>query len=87
MKIINPSRANRRNQEGIAVIVMLALLGLILAIIFANLGALRELHGDLKTIEQKQIRRLNHSTTNAPESPPAATTNSPLAAASKAYRE
>lgn len=88
MNIPNPSRANRRNNEGIAVIVMLALLGLILGFIFANLSALSDLHGELQVIERKQIRRLDQSITNAPPASPAATaTNSPVAQITKPFSE
>jgi hypothetical protein len=65
MKITNPAATNRKHrQTGMAAIIMLALLGLVLAFIFANLNSLSELRGELKAIEQKQIRRLNHSNTN-----------------------
>lgn len=82
MKIQIQSRANRRNEEGIvAVIVMIALLGLVLAFIIANLHTLSDLHRELKLIEQKQTRRLNEFTTNAaPESPATAPANSPAQA-------
>lgn len=70
MKITNPTGINHgRRNDGMAVIVMLALLTLVLAFIFANLRALSDLHGELKMIEQKQIHRLNHPATNTtPES-------------------
>ena len=44
---------------------MLALLGMVLAFIMANSQALSGLSSDLKRLEQKQIRRLNESVTNA----------------------
>lgn len=62
-----------------AVIVVLALLALILAFIAANTHAIFGLGDELKVIENKQIRRLNHSTTN--NTPPSvATTNSIMTA-------
>jgi len=65
MKISSSTTANRRKRnDGVAAIIMLALLALILAFIFANLRALSDLHGELKVIEQKQIHR--HPATNAP---------------------
>jgi len=71
MKILIPSRARNRNRQGgfVAVIVMMILLGLILAYIVANLHALATLHGDMKVVEQKQIQRLAHASTNAPPVP------------------
>ena len=48
-----------------ATIMMLALLGLVLAFIFANTRALSDVRGELKVIEQKQIRRLSQPATNA----------------------
>jgi hypothetical protein len=64
MKISSHPVSKREN--GSAVIVMLALLAFILAFIIANVHVLSDLHGELKIIEQKQVRRLNHSATNAP---------------------
>jgi len=49
----------------VAVIVMLILLGLILAFVVANFNTLSDLHGELKRIEQRQIRRINNAGTNA----------------------
>jgi hypothetical protein len=81
MKImLLPTINRRKRKDGVAAIVMLALLALVLTFIFANLRALSDLRGELKIIEQKQIRRLNHSMT-APSG--AITTNSPMADAAK----
>jgi hypothetical protein len=67
MKILTPSNSRlRQRQSGMAVIVILALLALVLGFIAVNFQALSSLHGELKLIEQRQIRRLNHSATNAP---------------------
>ena len=67
MKITSSTTKNRgKRKDGVAAIIMLALLALILTFIFANLRALSDLRGELKIIEQKQIRRLNHPATNAP---------------------
>lgn len=81
MKITNLPTINRRKREsGVATIVMLALLALVLAFIFANLRALSDVRGELKVIEQKQIHRLNHPATNStPESPALPATGSPPA--------
>ena len=57
---------------------MLALLGMVLAFIVANSQALSGLSSDLNRLEQKQIRRLNESVTNAaPNSPMATMINAP----------
>lgn len=87
MNIRSPSRSNRRNNQGVAVIVMLALLGLILAFIFANLRTLSDLRGELKVVERKQIRRLNQSITNTPPASPSITTNTPIAQVTTALSE
>ncbi len=81
MKLTNVSATRRRNrQTGMAAIMMLALLGLVLAFVFANMRALSDLRGELKVIEQKQIRRLNQPTTNAALPTPAMlSSNSPAA--------
>ena len=56
---------DRSRQSGFSVIIMLALLGMVLAFIVANSQALSGLSSDLNRLEQKQIRRLNESVTNA----------------------
>lgn len=66
------SRARSR-QSGFSVIIMLALLGLVLGFIVANSQALSGLSSDLNRLEQKQIRRLNESVTNAATNPQMAT--------------
>jgi hypothetical protein len=48
-----------------ATVVILVLLGMVLAFIFANLAALSHLHGEIKLIEKSQLRRLNHTSTNS----------------------
>jgi hypothetical protein len=65
MKIPDLSRVTARKREnGMAVIVMLILLGLVLAFVVANFHTLSDLHGELKRVEQKQIRRINNAGTN-----------------------
>jgi hypothetical protein len=44
-----------------ATVVVLILLAMVLGFVCANLAALAHLHGELKVIERKQLRRLNHS--------------------------
>lgn len=81
MKIPNPSAATtRKREDGLAVIVMLMLLALVLAFIFTNLRTLSELRGQLKRIEQREIRRLNGATTNATPQSVVGTINSPTGA-------
>jgi len=58
----------RRRQQGMAVIVVLALLGIMLLYVGANTRSLRDLGRELKLLERQQIKRLNSRTafTNAP---------------------
>jgi hypothetical protein len=68
----------RKREDGVvAVIVMLMLLALVLGFICANLQALSDLHSELKSVEQKQIRRLGYAATNAAPQSPAVRTNLP----------
>jgi hypothetical protein len=89
MRITNSTTTNRRKRKaGVAAIVMLALLALVLAFIFANLRTLSDLRGELKIIEQKQIHRLNHPATNAPAgSATVPATSSPAGAVAKSLPE
>jgi hypothetical protein len=69
-----PAAARRQREDGVvAVIVMLMLLALVLGFICANLHALSDLRGELKRVEQKQIRRLGYAATNSAPPSPAAT--------------
>jgi len=79
MKIQTSNDSTARNRKsGFSVIIMLALLGLVLAFIIANSQSLSGLNMDLNRLEQKQIRRLNESVTNAaPNSPVAIVINAP----------
>jgi len=66
MKIPDPATVTaRKREDGVAVIVMLILLGLVLFFVVANFHTLSDLHGELKRIEQRQIRRINNAGTNA----------------------
>jgi hypothetical protein len=66
MKILVQENARgSRRQDGSAVVVMLALLGLMLVYIGMNARTLHFLGEDLKLIEQRQIKRLQ-VTTNSP---------------------
>ena len=70
MKIIRKHRP-----QGLAVIVVLALLAIILLYVTANIRTLNHLKRDLKIIEQKQVQRLQ-----PPSSAQTPATNTPAAA-------
>jgi len=57
----------RRRQQGMAVIVVLALLGIMLLYVGVNTRSLRDLGRELKLLERQQIKRLSNRTafTNA----------------------
>jgi len=62
-------RANsRRHEEGVAVIVVIAILAILLIYIGGNIRTFDLLSRDLKLIEQRQLRRLSpvNTATNAP---------------------
>ena len=65
MKIprFNCSRPHR--QSGSAVLIFITLLAIMLMLITANSSALLHLHRELKLLDQRQIKRLNASQTNA----------------------
>ncbi len=52
-------RIGSHHERGMAVVVMLALITLLLIYVAANLRSLNQLDGELKWIDQQQIRRLN----------------------------
>ncbi len=49
----------QRKQNGSAIVVVLALLGIMLLYVAANVRALHHLGRELKYVEQRQIQRLN----------------------------
>lgn len=55
----NRNSSRRHHRDGVAVVVVLALLALIFVFVAANLRALYSLGRDLKIVEQQQIKRLN----------------------------
>jgi len=67
-----------RRQDGVAIVVILAMLVIMLLYVAANVRALDYLGRELKLLEQRQVQRLNSSTaptnsvsgTNAPASQP-----------------
>ncbi|MCW5550773.1 MAG: hypothetical protein KIS67_01270 [Verrucomicrobiae bacterium] len=56
---LNPNIHRTHGRDGVAMVVVLALLALILVFVAANLRALHSLKRDLKIVEQQQIKRLN----------------------------
>ena len=54
-----------RHQSGMATLIFMALLGIMMILVAANVTMLVHLHSTEKLIEQKQIQRLNTSQTNA----------------------
>jgi hypothetical protein len=51
--------STRRRQDGVAVIVILALLSILLIYVLANARSLHHLGRELKLLEQRQVQRLN----------------------------
>lgn len=51
-------RRQNRNQDGMAVIAIIALVSIILIFVAGNLRMLHLLHNDLKLVEQQQTNRL-----------------------------
>ena len=58
----------RRREQGMAVIVVMALVSILLIYVACNIRTLSHLGHELKLLEQRQVRRLEQSarTTNAP---------------------
>jgi len=66
MKIHFHHFKSRRRQDGVvATLVFMALLGIMMILIAANVRMLVHLQSTEKLIEQKQVQRLNASQTNA----------------------
>jgi hypothetical protein len=55
----------RRNESGMATFVFIALLAVMMILVTAESRALFHLHREVRLLEQKQIKRLNFSQTNA----------------------
>jgi len=55
----------RQNRNGSATLIFIALLAIMLLLVVANGKSLFHLHREIKLLEQKQIKRLNASQTNA----------------------
>lgn len=54
-----PAPSVRRCEQGVAVIVVLALLAILMLYIAANVRSLRIMSQEIKLVEQRQIRRWN----------------------------
>lgn len=65
MKILHSIFTPRRRQNGSAVLVFIMLLAVMLILVTANSKALFHLHQEIKLLEQRQVKRLNASQTNA----------------------
>lgn len=73
--------ASQPRQHGSAIVVVLALLGIMLLYVAANLRALHHLGRQLKYVEQRQIQRLNPRaapTKTAPDATAPATSSATL---------
>jgi hypothetical protein len=63
---ISPSIYSRpHRQSGSTVLIFITLLAIMLMLVTANDSALLHLHRELKLLDQRQIKRLNASQTNA----------------------
>ena len=54
----------RRSERGMASVLFIALLAIMLILVTAESRSLLQLHREVKLLEQKQIQRLNTTTTN-----------------------
>ena len=64
MKIQSPHLV-RRSENGMATVIFIALLAIMMILVMAESRALFHLHQEVKLLEQKPIKRLNNSPTNA----------------------
>jgi hypothetical protein len=64
MKISRPILIRHHRQRGSAVVVYLALLAIMVILSAANSNTLLHLHREMNLLEQRQIKRLNASSTN-----------------------
>jgi len=64
MKISNSISAAHPRQRGSAVVVYLALLAIMVILSAANSNTLLHLHREMNLLDQRQIKRLNASSTN-----------------------
>lgn len=68
MKILNASHPTKLHQSGSAVVVLMALLGMMLIFVAANTVAIRSLQRELKLTEKKQVQRWQSITPTEPKS-------------------
>lgn len=66
MRLVKYSGIGRRQEAGMAVIVMIVLLGIVLAYVASNARTLDALGRDLRLIERHQTNRWNRASTAAP---------------------
>jgi hypothetical protein len=64
MKISRPILIRHHRQRGSAVVVYLALLAIMVILSAANSNTLLHLHREMNLLDQRQIKRLNASSTN-----------------------
>jgi hypothetical protein len=57
--------APKRSEGGMATFIFIALLAIMMVLVMAESTALFHLHREMKLLEQRQIKRLNLSQTNA----------------------
>jgi hypothetical protein len=57
--------ASRRSEDGMATLIFIALLAIMMVLVMAESTALFHLNREMKLLEQRQIKRLNLSQTNA----------------------
>ncbi len=55
----------RGSEDGSATVIFIALLAIMLILVMANGKSLFLLHGEVKLLEQQQVKRLNASQTNS----------------------
>ena len=65
MKIPAAIFSRPHRQSGSAVLIFITLLAIMLMLITANSSAMLHLHRELKLLDQRQIKRLDASQTNA----------------------
>ncbi len=66
MKVQFNHFSGRRRKDGVvATMIFMALLGIMMILVAANVRTLVHLHATEKLIEQKQIQRMNAAQTNA----------------------
>ena len=67
----------RPTRQGSAVVVILALLGIMTLLVAANTRTVNWLRAEVRLVDQRQTARLAASTTNSAARPPAPTTPAP----------